>query len=287
MDMDERPADDKQELAKRLEAYADARLRPDPVAMMRVRSAVVAEARRQAGPIPLRRRPAFRLGLTLLAAAALLVAISGSAFAAGQPGGPLYGARLWVESANLPADPSARAEAQIARLDARLQELRTALRGQDEGGAAAALDAYRSILDEALASVPTAGTLEQRLEAAISKHLAVLEALLATAPPQALAGLRNAIARSDNGLQQLERRATDGDQGGQPTTPPGQATTPPGQATTPPGQQKSPAATTPPGQATTPPGQQKSPPPQVSTAPGPAGTAPGLASPRPSLSGKP
>ena len=285
--MNERLGDDERELARRLEAYADARLRPDPVAMARIRATVVAEARRQAGPVRSRRRPAFRFGLALLAAAALLVAIAGSAFAA-QAGGPLYGARLWVEAANLPADPPARAEAQIARLDVRLQELRTALGAGDAGAAAAALDAYRSILDETLSSTPASDTLDQRLEAAISKHLAVLQALLATAPPQALDGLRNAIDRSDNDLQQLERRATGGGQGGQPSTPPGQATTPPGQATTPPGQQKSPAATTPPGQATTPPGQQKTPPGQASSPPGQANPAPaGSTAPRPSPSPKP
>ena len=81
MDMDDRRKDGERELARRLEAYAEARLRPDPAAMARVRSAVVAEARRGSGPIPFRRRPAFRFGLALLAAAALVVAITGSAFA--------------------------------------------------------------------------------------------------------------------------------------------------------------------------------------------------------------
>ncbi len=261
MDMQERLADDERDVAKRLEAYADARLRPDPAAMRRIRSAVVAEARRQAGPLPFRRRPAVRYGLALLAAAALLVAITGSAFAAGQPGGPLYGARLWAESANLPTDPSARAEAQLTRLDLRLQELRTALAAHDQGAAAAALDAYRSILDETLASEPASSTLDQRLEAAISKHLAILEALLKTAPPQALDGLQNAIDRSDNALQVLEQRTADGGQGGQPSTPPGQASTPPGQASTPPGQ------------ASTPPGQQKSPAAAASPIPTPSPSA--------------
>src|SRR5512135_534597 len=140
MDMDERNGQDERELARRLEAYADARLRPDPAAMARIRSAVVAEARRGAEPVPFRRRPAFRFGFALLAAAALLAAIAGSAFAS-QAGGPLYGARLWIETVTLPATPSARAEAQIARLDARLQELQTALAAHDGAAAAAALDA--------------------------------------------------------------------------------------------------------------------------------------------------
>jgi hypothetical protein len=293
MDMDERQDEDERELARRLEAYADARLRPDPAAMARIRAAVVADARRGTGPVPLRRRPAFRFGLALLAAAALLAAIAGSA-SASQAGGPLYGARLWVETLTLPTAPSARAEAQIVRLDARLQELQTALAARDGAAAAAALDAYRSILGDTLATAPQDGALDQRLEATISQHVAVLQGLLATAPPQALPGLQNAIDRSDNGLQQLERRGTQGQPGqqttppGHQTTPPGQQTTPPGQQKTPPGQQKSPAATTPPGQASTPPGQLKTPPGQATTPPGQQGTAPSdVTMPKPSPSPTP
>ncbi|HYM82755.1 MAG TPA: hypothetical protein VEY67_01215, partial [Candidatus Dormibacteraeota bacterium] len=282
----ERPGHEERELARRLEAYAQARLRPDPVAMARMRSALVARARVEgAAPVdraasgasgavphggvtPFRRRRVSRFATALLAAAALVAIVVGSA-AASQAGAPLYGARLWVETITLPTSPDARADAQLARLDARISELRAALAAHDDGAASAALDAYRSILDDTMGDALDSGPSLERIETAISKHLDVLRGLLATAPAQARDGLERAIERSDNGLQRLHERSA-GEPGNRPSSPPGQATTPPGQATTPPGQ--SGKESTPPGQASTPPGQASTPPGQASTPPGQAST---------------
>jgi hypothetical protein len=258
--------DDEQELTRRLEAYADARLRPDPAAMARMRAAVVAEASRTA-PAPIRRR-SWRFGAALLAAAVLVVAMAGVA-AASQPGGPLYGTRLWVETLTLPADPAARTESQLTRLDQRLQEVEAAVAAHDAGAAAAAIDAYRSILDEMLSSMPASATVETQVQAEISKHLTVLEALRLTAPTDAQDGLQNAIEHSDDGLQRLEQRSNDGSQNG---AAPGQNGAAPGQNG---------AA---PGQSSAAPGQNGAAPGQSSAAPGQSSAAPGQTSqsPRPS-----
>jgi hypothetical protein len=265
MDEMERLQDDERDVARRLEAYADARLRPDPVAMLRVRSAIVAEARGP-GAVP-SRRWRWRLGGALLAAALLVVGMVG-VVAASQAGGPLYGTRLWAESMTLPTQPSARAAAQLVRLDQRLQEVQAALAAHDAGAAAAALDAYRSILDETVAATPASTTEDERLQADIAKHLAVLQALLATAPRAAVNGLQNAIEHSDHGLQQIEQRAA----GTGPGSAPGNSSAP-GQNGTAPGQSSAP------GQNGSAPGH--------SSAPGQNGTAPQTgASPKPSPSPK-
>ena len=129
------------ELAKRLEAYADARLSPSMAATTRMRTSVMNAAHRRAALIAADgtfdaagattaalaaeraaaatnawRRPV----VAILAGCLTLALLVGTAFAA-KPGGPLYAARLWTEMANLPADVVARAEAEIDRLDARLQ----------------------------------------------------------------------------------------------------------------------------------------------------------------------
>ncbi len=269
----ERPDQDERELAERLEAYAQSRLRPDPAAMLRVRSRVLGEAPpRQVIPLPPRRPRRWRLAIGLLAAAALLVVAVGGASAASTAGGPLYGARLWLESATLPADPAERASAEIARLDARLAEIQAAASSGDRGALDAALAAYRDIVAETLPTDGSADAVGARVQAAVGHHLDVLQSLLGRVPSQATDALEQAIARGDRTLEQLEERQAEHGAPGpsaRPTTPPGQASTPPGQASTPPGQ-ASPSGrpTTPPGQASTPPGQASTPPGQASTPPG-------------------
>ena len=68
----------------------------------------------------------------LLAAAVVLAAAAGTALAA-RPGGALYEQRIWIETLTLPNDPSARAIAELARLDARLREAEDAARAGDFG----------------------------------------------------------------------------------------------------------------------------------------------------------
>ena len=89
--------------------------------------------------------------MAALAAGALMLALVGGTASAANAGGPLYAARIWIEMANLPAGALARAEAEIARLNARLQEARQAYARGDGPAAEAALTAYSVILTEAVA----------------------------------------------------------------------------------------------------------------------------------------
>src|SRR6185369_9792763 len=114
------------------------------------------------------RRTAMRRGMALLAAAVLSLVAVGGALAASGAGGPLYGARIWVETVTLPSDPGARASAELARLESRLAEVQAAVRKGDRVAAAAALAAYQQIADEALAGAGTD-------QAAIDKLIAALE----------------------------------------------------------------------------------------------------------------
>jgi hypothetical protein len=231
-----RQADD--QIAWRLTAYANIRLSPSPEATIRMRAAVMAAA--AAIPVrsaaPMRRavpRPEpisfaayrARFGFSgrsravagLLAATLSLVLMTGVAFAA-SPGGPLYGARLWVESVALPSDPGARADADADRLDARLKEAVGAARSGNGSATAAALGAYRDILDDAMQA---AGKLESRtlrLEAALARHQLVLATLLEYAPDPARDALQQAIERSDQAVKGIG--AGRDDQGDRPTVRP-------------------------------------------------------------------
>src|SRR5882757_3521322 len=93
------------EIERRLDAYAHARLSPDPSATARARSRIMREARLQfeaariaahAAPaiaIVHRRSPVRRLAMPLLAASVWLGIAVGSISAA-QAGGPLYPTRM-------------------------------------------------------------------------------------------------------------------------------------------------------------------------------------------------
>jgi hypothetical protein len=88
--------------------------------------------------------------------------------AASQAGGPLYGPRIGLEGLLLPSDPAARAGAEVVRLEARLAEFAAATAGGDPGGAAAALDAYQAIAEEALAWAGAHAELLETLRVALS-----------------------------------------------------------------------------------------------------------------------
>jgi len=243
------------ELARRLEAYAAARLSPDAATSARMRARVLREARFRAlageasvhdvqaasltsaetiaassGPVatrptPLRRKATRRLGALLIAATLVLGTVA-SASASSRAGGPLYGVRLWLEEITLPADPDARAMAEISRLDERIDEARTAAAAGDQGAVAAAIAAYREILADTL-GLPNAD-LNDRLEAALGRHLVVLEAVSDQVPAAAQQGIENAIEHSSRAVNQLKARNNPGtgpgsQQGGpKPSTGPAQ-----------------------------------------------------------------
>jgi hypothetical protein len=201
------------ELEQRLDAYARARLSLAPETAARIRERVMREARQALGetasapalavvrgqshrPASTRTRARLRRGGALLLAAGLAVGVLGGTAAAAQPGGPLYGTRIWVEEVTLPGDPTERAAAELHRLEARLMEIQAAARTGDRSALAAAIAAYGQIEDRALEEAGTDASMLDRLRAALDRHLAVLRTVAATAPGQARAAIERNIDRA-------------------------------------------------------------------------------------------
>lgn len=229
------------ELRRRLDAYADARLSPDPAATSRTRARVLAVAHRQAdleradtglavlprptdgGDAPVdraraaarRRAPWRRAASVLLAASLGLSLVVGTALAA-RPGGPLYASRVWAETLTLPSDPGARAVAELERLTHRLQEAVAASQAGDPAGAAAALSAYETITEEASTGAIIAGdaVASAALHAGVARNIDVLQGLADRLPERASlaisAAIERAIARSDRALDAIDRGRGDG-----------------------------------------------------------------------------
>ena len=217
-----------QELARRLEAYAQARLSPDGAAVSRMRARVMLDARTRLEaaptataadePIPIGwarsvrrlRRPAA----ILLAAGLSIGAVGGVAFGA-QAGGPFYNTRLWLEAATLPTDPTARTAADLGRLEARLGEFLRASREGNEDAMAAAHAAYQAVVADALGTAGTNDALLAKLEETLGKHLTVLNGLLTKVPEQARSGIENAIENSGKALEKAHgQQSQGGGQGG-------------------------------------------------------------------------
>ncbi len=232
------------ELEQRLDAYARARLSLAPDAAARIRAQVMGDAHLALGSAVTSRgltavagrpvshasgwnRARLRRGGALLLAAGLAVGVLGGTAAAAQPGGPLYGQRLWVEEVTLPADPTQRAAAELRRLESRIGEIEAAAKNGDQGGVAAAITAYGQIADEALGGAGTDASLLDLLRLALDRHLAVLQAAAATAPAEAQAAIeRNierAVERSDATLVKIGSRTPplNGNQGGGSNGQPG------------------------------------------------------------------
>jgi uncharacterized membrane protein YgcG len=176
------------EIEFRLEAFARARLSPDPQAIARSRARVMREARLRidgtagaarsapaVATIP-RRSMVRRVAMPLLAAGVWL-AIAVGTISAAQPGGPLYGTRLWAENLTQPAGGAARAAVELQRLESRLDEALAAAARGDAGAVQAALDAYRRIADETIAGTHGDVTHEALIAAALDQHAVVLTAV--------------------------------------------------------------------------------------------------------------
>jgi hypothetical protein len=147
------------------------------------------------------RRPAA----ALMAGCLTLGMLAGTALAV-RPGGPLYAARIWTEAANLPAadEQLARAQAEIQRLGARLDEVEAAAAADDGPALTAALEAYAAIVSEAAAGTAGDAAAEQAVQLAIERHMLVLTALAATVPGPAQAALQHAIASSAEALGDID-----------------------------------------------------------------------------------
>jgi len=221
------PEDD--ELTRRLEAYAEARLSPELSATIRMRARVMAAAHRQAAharadadraaaaaaiaaqaQVDRTRRSRWRRPLAALLAAGLTLAVGVGSVAASQAGGPLYGVRIWAETLTLPSEADARAQAELQRLQDRLAEAAAATAAGDTDAANAALEAYAAILnqatDDAGNDVSAAATLETGVRSNIDV-LTVLAERFETGHGQAgeaiERALQRAIDRSDSAIDEL------------------------------------------------------------------------------------
>lgn len=217
------------EVVRRLEAFADLRLSPSLAARARMRTAVMDAAHQRStamqaeaattaittlpvAALDRSRRPVWRRPMVAFAAATLIIGMVAGSAMASTPGGPLYGARLWAEMANLPATGTARAQAEAQRLGQRLEEVQRASATGDEPAAEAALSAYASILAEATAGTVGDPAAEATLKTAVARHVVVLISLADRAPAPAKAALDQAVASSTIVLDSLG--GNDGGTGG-------------------------------------------------------------------------
>jgi hypothetical protein len=203
------------ELERWLEAYAAVRLSPDRATASRLRARVMREwdARAATTPASIPAIAAVALGrsqarrvrrvmLPVVVAALGTSVLVGSTLAA-TPGAPLYGTRVWAETLMLPADPAARARAQVGRLEQRLAEALEAARNGNAAGAAAATTAYREILAVAMTEgAATDGTMLTLLAPAIERHRSVLATLLHLVPADA----RPEVAATIEGVERVADR---------------------------------------------------------------------------------
>jgi hypothetical protein len=287
----------------RLQAYADAALAPDPAATALARATIVAEARRRgpaagprsaaglpepapaaglagparvAGPPPVAgprfsgRRPSFRLALGpgLLAAALLVLLVGVGGVLASAPGGPLYPLRLWTEELRLPTEPAARVGAQLARLDERLGEAEEAAESGNGDAVAAALEAYRSEVEDTVGAAAGDATMRAEVASRLGIHRAVLAALAGRLPARATEAILANLARTEAKiLEALGATPPPGVPGGPADTarpeksPPGKPeATPSGRPTAPEATPTSKPGKTPPGKPEETPKPGKSPP---------------------------
>ena len=230
------------ELGARLESYAESHLEPDPGATARTRAVLMVDARRILGAAPVTGAAPISLGLTgpgllgrlfrrpaLAATAALLglAVVAGGTVAASGPGGPLYGARLWVETLTLPSDATARAAAELDHLQARLDDATNAAANGNGDAVTAALDAYRQTLADASSLATGDPSREQHLIAELGRHQAVLEALLHQVPTPAAAAIREAVERTQariDAITPAPGRPLGSPNPGQPAATPDQGT---------------------------------------------------------------
>jgi hypothetical protein len=106
--------------------------------------------------------------------------------------------------ANLPAGMLARADAEVTRLDARLQEAKQAYVRGDGPAAEAALTAYSVILTEAVEGSAADPAASAAIEANLTRHVADLELMVASVSPTSQGAVRLALAASTLVLQDLD-----------------------------------------------------------------------------------
>jgi hypothetical protein len=202
-----------EELERRLAAYAFARLSPRPGSDSRIRAALIEEARMRSLAASIaddRRRGAGRrrFAALLLAAGLAIVGVAGVA-AASTAGGPLYDARLWLETATLPSNADARALERIHQIDARVLDLQQATASGDQNAVAAAIAAYRDAVAAALTEAGNDADRLTHLRAALGLHVTVLETLAGRVPDPAMQAIDRAIVSSDRAIEAINKANPD------------------------------------------------------------------------------
>lgn len=212
-------------IERQLAVYARVALAPDPRAMGRIRDAIRREALAAGGrgsewratelrvldggekrAARARLRRAGRRAGTLLAAAALTLAVGGTVLASTRAGAPLYDVRVWLEQVMLPGDPDARLQAEIARAQTRLAEAAEADAAGNDAGVQAALDAYARIVEQTLAGGAAAAVGAERATLAFRHQQSVLESLAAEFAEEdspAADALEHALAQSSKAVDRL------------------------------------------------------------------------------------
>jgi hypothetical protein len=221
--VDRRPGDI--EMYRRLDAFAQVRLAPDAAAMARLRSALMGQALAMADARAAMQQPsivverpslsALRMPVTrgsaAFLAACLTLGIVAGSVTASAAGGPLYGPRLWLEEANLPRTAWARADAQLERLDDRLEEIGVATANRNAGAAEAALNAYAEIVADLQAEALADPAIGASILDDLARRQVVLVALLDEVPPQAQDALQHALQQGANAVEVIG--AEDGNPG--------------------------------------------------------------------------
>ncbi len=205
------------ELERMLARYARVRLDPSPAQTRRARAAVTEETWRRhfvggaqanasmapgTGPrrLPFSAWGQRRISVSLAAAVLAGLLVGSTSFAASRAGGPLYEARLNVESMLMPSQPEARLNAELAQAQARLADIIDAAGRGDAGAVSAAISAYERSIQE-LGS--TSGPSSDRALHAVEFHQTVLEQLLVSATGPSAKGLENALTHSSNVIERL------------------------------------------------------------------------------------
>lgn len=236
-------------MARMLERLAH-ELEPDPLYRRRLRGEALNRfvAAREGISMDRPRSRAGRMtpiGRAVLVASFVLATGAASVSAASQvamPGDALYGVKLRIEELRIDVAPSDfKDELIVASLDARLAEIQVLAERGDWSAAGAAADRAVRIADTLAAMTsrtsPTA-------EIALNHHVAVLEALVAEAPANAVAALQHALDASTSAASVVKQNGWRAPAG---PNPPGQAAPLPDDASSP-----QPAATSRPGNGNAP-----------------------------------
>jgi hypothetical protein len=219
----------------------------DPAVAEKHLAALRADRARNVMVLPPLRRPRLRLAVAGLIGAAFLVFGAGSAVAISSgavPGDPLYGVKRAVERISLAMhrDPAGRASLHLKFAESRLQELAAmAAAGRDTTEVASDLD--DELEDAEVEALHANGlghhaeALLVRVQAMISKHVAILTDVLNKVPDKAKGAIRHAISNAEkarskvqHGRSQGSDRGNSGGTGGngKPASTPGKKGSPSG-----------------------------------------------------------